>query len=203
MALWFTSDLHLSHVRAPELCGRPYGSTPDEIQRMNQDIIAAHNEVVGPNDHVIYLGDVCMGKIAESLPLVDQLNGWKTLVLGNHDRISPLYHNQTPENVARFKDLYTRYFDAIITDGVIQVGDQQVQLHHMPYLNSYDDVNHAGWLKPQNYPVDDGKWLIHGHVHGLWRQKGRMINVGIDAWGNQPVSEATLIYMMQEGPCNL
>jgi len=26
---------------------------------------------------------------------------------------------------------------------------------------------------------------LHGHVHGLWQTNGRMINVGLDAWGGR------------------
>jgi len=41
-------------------------------------------------------------------------------------------------------------------------------------------------------PGDRGGWLLHGHVHDAWRQDGRQINVGIDAWAGRPVDAGTL-----------
>jgi hypothetical protein len=42
-----------------------------------------------------------------------------------------------------------------------------------------------------------------GHVHERWRQRGRMINVGVDAWDCGPASEAELAAMIGGGPIEL
>lgn len=43
------------------------------------------------------------------------------------------------------------------------------------------------WRRPR----PDGRWLLHGHVHGLWRAKPteKMVNVSVEAWGLRPTSE--------------
>lgn len=46
-------------------------------------------------------------------------------------------------------------------------------------------------------PIDRGQWL-----HERWRQRGRMINVGIDAWAFRRVSDAVLGDLLAEGPEN-
>ncbi len=58
--------------------------------------------------------------------------------------------------------------------------------------------NHDRYVEQR--PVDHGEWLLHGHVHERWRQRGRMINVGVDAWGCRPVNESTLAALIDDGP---
>ena len=71
-------------------------------------------------------------------------------------------------------------------------------LNHFPYRTQsrYD-------LKFMQYrPQDDGGWLLHGHIHEKWRQSGRQINVGVDAWHFAPVSEDTLAQIIKQGPAD-
>lgn len=42
-----------------------------------------------------------------------------------------------------------------------------------------------------------------GNVHESWRQRGRMTNVGVDAWAGQPVDEETLCALIDAGPRDL
>jgi calcineurin-like phosphoesterase family protein len=79
------ADLHLSHagvtrfLRADGTKLRPW-DTPEE---MDAALIERWNSVVEEFDRVYILGDVAINKRA--LPLLDQLNGKKVIVLGNHD----------------------------------------------------------------------------------------------------------------------
>jgi calcineurin-like phosphoesterase family protein len=78
-----TADWHLGHQRIVELSGRPFRS----VDEMNAVIIRRHNDVVGEDDALWILGDVCMGSIDESLALISELRCRKVyLVAGNHDR---------------------------------------------------------------------------------------------------------------------
>lgn len=80
---WFTADWHLGHQRIIELSNRPFTT----VDQMNEAIVANHNELVGENDTLWILGDVCMGAIDDSLALVGELRCRKVyLVAGNHDR---------------------------------------------------------------------------------------------------------------------
>ena len=55
----------------------------------------------------------------------------------------------------------------------------------------------------QHRPKDDGGWLLHGHIHEKWRQNGRQINVGVDAWNFAPVSDDTICEMIKAGPARI
>jgi calcineurin-like phosphoesterase family protein len=52
----------------------------------------------------------------------------------------------------------------------------------MPYFINKEEKHH-------NYKIiDDGKWLLHGHIHHHYLKYKKMINVGVDVWNFKPVS---------------
>lgn len=136
-----------------------------------------------------------MGRIDENLPLAGQLQGCKHLVLGNHDR--PFGGNRSPEWNARylrdggFVALYHGAVELTLDDG------SEGTLCHFPYTGGSGD----GDRYTDQRPPDDGRWLLHGHVHEKWRQRGRMINV--DVWAGAPVPESTVIDHIAAGTHDL
>jgi calcineurin-like phosphoesterase family protein len=50
-----------------------------------------------------------------------------------------------------------------------------VLLKHFPYSLDYDQRYKQHRMK------DEGKWLIHGHVHAKYLKHGNQIDVGVDA----------------------
>ncbi len=82
MATWFTADLHLGHENIIRYCERPFA----DAQTMDRSLVQGWNHTVGADDTVWVLGDVALGKISHTLPLVSSLSGRKLLVAGNHDR---------------------------------------------------------------------------------------------------------------------
>ena len=56
------------------------------------------------------------------------------------------------------------------------------RLCHLPYVG--DSANEPRYSEFR--PSDDGSWLLHGHVHEMWRVRDKMINVGVDQWGFAP-----------------
>lgn len=50
---------------------------------MNMTMVNRHNEVVTPQDHVYFLGDIAINK--GGLKFISMMNGHKRLVRGNHD----------------------------------------------------------------------------------------------------------------------
>jgi calcineurin-like phosphoesterase family protein len=75
----YISDLHFSHTNMALKRGF---SSADE---MNEHIIEKWNTKVLKKDTVWILGDITMEK-SSSYPLLDRLNGYKKVVLGNHDQ---------------------------------------------------------------------------------------------------------------------
>jgi calcineurin-like phosphoesterase family protein len=196
---WFTSDQHFGHARIIELCGRPFRDVDD----MNQQIIDRWNERVGHDDSVYVLGDFALGKIADTLLLAAQLNGYKLLVPGNHDRC---WHGE--KRAPRRRDWVQRYRDAGFKEvwdaprpmpAVLGINSKPltpVACSHFPYDNDPWDRHELNGFSP----IDHGGWLLHGHVHDLYQVKGRQINVGVDAWDFAPVSEDMLLDVIREDP---
>jgi calcineurin-like phosphoesterase family protein len=81
----FIADLHLSHAN---MATRRGFST---VEEHDEHIIAKWNSVVNKRDVTYILGDVTMEK-KTSYPLLDNLNGVKHVVLGNHDRRQDVPH---------------------------------------------------------------------------------------------------------------
>lgn len=78
---WVWSDLHFGHKNIIEFSDRPY---PD-IPTMNQHLVENFNDYVGEDDISIWVGDVAFMNDAAANELLDQCNGYKILVVGNHD----------------------------------------------------------------------------------------------------------------------
>jgi calcineurin-like phosphoesterase family protein len=192
MTTWFTADLHFGHVNIIRYTGRPYGDVPS----MNAALIEHWNANVQPDDHVWVLGDLALGTIAESLPLVGRLNGHKRLLAGNHDRCWWGNGRKAVEWEQRYRDAgFNEIRQGVIP---IDVGPHHVLACHFPYEgDSHDEDRFIA-----ERPTDRGDWLIHGHVHDTWRQRGRMINVGVDAWAMNPVSEDELVALIDAGPAD-
>ena|ERR1035437_9337775 len=172
---WITSDLHISHERISELAGRPFSN----IEDMNAAIVENWNETVSPKDTVFILGDLCLGKLDLSLPIAGKLQGIKLLIPGNHDRLHPMYSHKKGYDqwAARYRDEADIF--AVSNPQVrIDIGHhRKVLVSHFPY--SGDSRKEDRFVDYR--PVDTGEFLVHGHVHEKWLQKGRQINVGIDA----------------------
>jgi calcineurin-like phosphoesterase family protein len=193
MTTWYTADLHLGHANIITYCNRPF-STVDEMDRA---IIDNWNAQVDMNDWVWILGDVCMGQLARSIALVDEMNGRMMLVPGNHD---PVWSGCPESRREKWLEEYQDRF-AIFAGYVRGIeGDpfpQRVDASHFPF------VGHDHRDFDEHRPIDKGQWLLHGHVHDLYRQRGRQINVGLDAWGGKLVHEDQIRELIEAGENDL
>jgi calcineurin-like phosphoesterase family protein len=187
MTTWYTADLHFGHTNITAYAGRP----PRHVEEMNLAIVETFNSLIRPDDELVVLGDVALGTIAHSLSYVGLLHGRLSLVPGNHDRCWP-GHGQKAEN---WKARYLEAGFAEILDPPAHriINGTRVELSHFPYRNDAAPQERF----TEHRPINRGNWLLHGHVHQLWKQQGRMINVGIDAWGGRPVSEQEVIALMR------
>ena len=189
MDRWFTADLHLGHANIIRYCHRPF----DDVSAMDEAVVRGWNEVVDVDDEVWVLGDFAMGTLDRSLPLGRRLHGTKRLLVGNHDR--PF--------LGKLED---RYLDEAgfveVRHGTAELdldADHRVLACHFPYRGDSGDTDRFEDRRPE----DRGGWLLHGHVHDTWRQDGRQLNVGIDAWAGRPVGAAALVTLIDAGPRRL
>jgi calcineurin-like phosphoesterase family protein len=212
---WFTSDLHLGHTNIITYCNRPFSN----VDEMNEALIEAWNSVVYPSDQVFILGDLALGHVEDSLPLVSFLAGHKILVPGNHDRCweNPARNSSTRNSAtgtssaktssslrrppSEWALTYLEHVQEIRPSGTFShpALDRPVVLSHFPYVG--DSGPSDRFLEAR--PADRGEWLLHGHVHDVWRQRNRQINVGVDAWAGRPVNLDEIASVIEEGPRHL
>jgi calcineurin-like phosphoesterase family protein len=190
MTVWFTADLHLGHANIIGYSCRPF----HDVDAMNEALVARWNECVAPQDTVWVLGDVALGHIEDSLAHVGRLAGRKRLLAGNHDRCWAGHGRRAEEWAERY--LQAGFDEIHQGELMLPLGDTDVVACHFPYRgDSHDQDRYL-----DHRPADRGVWLLHGHVHERWRQRGRMLNVGVDAWDYRPVNAVTLAEIVSSGP---
>lgn len=145
--IFFTSDNHLDR------------STPDTIEHWNS--------VVTDDDTVYIVGDLLSAKTAEPSFYLEKLKAKKILVLGNND---PFWLRRLSEYEKN------KYFNGIVKNIVLEVGDIRIEMSHYPKKRKYD-------------------FLICGHIHSSMIGKGyKMLscdsssfNAGVMINGGAPV----------------
>lgn len=183
MTTWFTSDWHFDHKNIPLYCPdrvRFLGmGRPDDIEGMNEAMVALWNRTVQETDTVYFLGDFAMGKVKESIQYTSRLAGIKHLIWGNHDRPHPGV-NQGEKQAEWIKVYADAGWNTQRQDGFYNFPNGLTALlNHFPYEGDSEGEDRYPGFRPE----DTGFPLIHGHIHDLWRVNGRQINVGLDAWG--------------------
>lgn len=99
MAEFIISDTHFSHRKILELePSRPFNN----MGEMNSAIVENWNSVVSKQDKVFHLGDFALSNPGQIESLLQELNGLKYLIKGNHDR--SISNNRWRE--LGFKDVY-------------------------------------------------------------------------------------------------
>ena len=120
------------------------------IYDMNLRLIERWNSVVDEDDVVFVIGDVSFGKREETIDVLEMLNGHIVFIYGNHD--SMLRKKIKPVNGFDYLELIE--------------GTTRVCMMHYPM---------AVWNGCQN-----GSIMLHGHSHGSYRGRGRIMDVGYD-----------------------
>lgn len=183
---WFSSDLHLGHLNIITYCNRPFSDPEDQ----NTKLIEWFNEDVPEDSDLWITGDIALGKIADTLPLVGLLPGRKKAVLGNHDR--PWQgHKKTGDWAQKYLDAG---FEALYDRVRLDLGGVIVGLCHFPSAGDSHDTDRYSEFRPR---LRKGQWLVHGHVHDAWQIRGHEINVGVDVWGYRPVPATKILEIIK------
>lgn len=149
---YYISDTHFGHANIINFDKRPFKNT----EEMERELINRWNSVVTPADTTYILGDFCWSRDEDEwIRILQQLDGQKVLILGNHD-----IHQPTTRLRKMFADIRDR---KEITDN----GKHVIMCHEpiLLYKSSYD---------PKCY-------MLCGHVHitredvflEKWRQELR------------------------------
>lgn len=78
---FYISDLHFGHFNIMRFDNRPFRS----VEEMDGTLIKNWNSVVDKDDTVYILGDFCWLTEGRWIEILEQLNGNKVLIRGNHD----------------------------------------------------------------------------------------------------------------------
>jgi len=163
---YFSADLHWWHRNIMKYCKRPF----KDVHEMNKTLIHRHNKVVGKNDRVYLLGDVCFGSAGKTKGLLEQMNGIKYLVYGNHDGVI----RKNPE-LQEYFEWCKDYAEITIQDKVTKKPQFIILSHYAMRV----------WNRRHH-----GSWQLYGHSHGTLPDDpdALQIDVGVDSHDYYPIS---------------
>jgi calcineurin-like phosphoesterase family protein len=173
--VFFTSDFHLFHHNVLKFDKRPF----TDIHEMHKVLETNWNEVVGPDDIVIYLGDLSFAR-KDDTDFVEGmlwgLNGTIHFVMGNHDDYRVIPKNTRFESVQDYLEVRIAH----MLDGK-RVETLFCCMHYPIY--SWNKAHH-------------GSYMIHGHCHGNLHHgedanfyvNRRVIDVGCMLTDYKPIS---------------
>jgi calcineurin-like phosphoesterase family protein len=150
----WTSDLHFSHSNVCKFTNRKLFTSQEDHDEW---LITLLNSQIDKSDTVIHCGDFCFKSNYDyQASLLNRLNGNWTMIWGNHDN---------EDNLKRLKregviNHWSHYME-------VKISAQKACVMHFPI---------AAWNK-QHY----GSLMIHGHSHGNYTGKGRILDVGLDS----------------------
>ena len=182
--MFFTSDFHCFHNNIIRFDNRPFTS----VDEMHIAIENGWNEVVGPDDIVIYLGDLSFAKREEKEAVnafVSRLNGSIHFVLGNHDKYDEIIKNTTFKSVSDYLEVrITHLVDDVSTETLFCC------MHYPIY----------SWNKSHH-----GSYHAHGHCHGglhhgesaSYYDNKRAIDVGCMLHDYKPISFSEIIKKLE------
>lgn len=182
MTTYFTSDTHFNHSKIIEFCNRP----ARDRDEMNEMLIDRWNERVKPGDMIYHMGDFAFcGKTLRKI-IINQLNGRKFLVRGNHDPDSNQWWLDAGFEWVRDYYKLKETISYEDDEGETKQYVQPIVLCHFPIL-SWDNMAH-------------GSWHLHGHCHGSLPMSRMMrLDVGVDTnnWYPYSLEEIQKIMVMR------
>lgn len=164
MKTYLTADHHFSHAKIIRYCRRPFR----DVEEMDAEMVRRWNAIVGEDDLVVHLGDFALARRERMVELVDALNGYKVLLLGNHDR------SATAMRACGFDEVFKGEYEVEGLRCVHDPGEADARLR--PGETTLCGHVHGAWRE------------LLREVDGA-----RLINVGVDVRGFAPVSLAEIL----------
>ncbi|MDP4224749.1 MAG: metallophosphoesterase [Bacteroidota bacterium] len=139
--VFFIADPHFGHKNIIDYESRPFKS----VEEMDNSLIKNWNNTVSKTDKIFILGDFAFTGKQRVQELVSQLNGIKTLILGNHDRAHSMtwWKDVNFYEISQYPIIYREWF--ILSHEPVYLNQ------NMPYANIFGHVH-----THKNY-VDYGK----------------------------------------------
>jgi len=167
--IWCTADQHFFHKNIIEYCSRPFA----DIDEMHRIIINRHNSLVDEDDLVIMMGDLTIrfgnryfNVVKE---IVEQLNGIKILIRGNHDKWTG----------SKYREM-----------GFFSV-HKKLEVNGVLFIHEQIGIGHQG---PQICGHSHDCWL---HKEYRLAPECSRVNVRVDVWDFSPVELPTVLDMIR------
>jgi calcineurin-like phosphoesterase family protein len=184
---FFTADWHIGHENSIKFDNRPYKN----LDEMHRKLISNYNAQVPENGVCYFLGDIATHSSELTKSIIEQLNGTKIIIVGNHDK--------------SYNALYNIGFDVVLNNATIYIDGQRVSMSHCPLPGIFrEDVsdmkgavigdNWHGESKHHAFMVaNEGQFHLSGHLHSPNSGKserivGRQMDVGLPSSNYRPVS---------------
>ena len=184
--IFFTSDWHIAHANSIIFDNRPFR----DLDHMHSELVKNFNKQVPVDGLTYFLGDIATHSAAITKSVIDQLNGTKILIVGNHDK--------------NYESCYTAGFQAVMHNATIYVQNERVTLSHCPlrgvFREDTSDMKGStegemwhGENRNRRYSVEDtGQFHLSGHIHSPNGGKsktidGRQMDVGLPGNNYRPV----------------
>lgn len=164
--VFFTADLHLGHNQPFIYNKRGFGS----VEEHDAAIIDNINRNVAATDNLYILGDLMLGDNNKGIQALGQIRCENVFVIpGNHD------------TRARLR-LYEEELGFVILGNahLMKAAKRSFMLSHYPMATANFDDDKKTWERVYN---------LCGHTHYPYKidPATRSIQIGVDAWNNQPV----------------
>lgn len=159
---YYISDWHYNHKNCMAYDNRPFKT----VEEMNQELIDRWNKKVTNSDKVYVLGDMFWCNVMPAVRVMNELNGTKVLIKGNHDKC------YDPAIRSCFE--YIKDYDEIVD------GQYNIVLSHYPIVCF---KNHFyGWYHLYGHVHSSFEWNMMEHnrylMEELYTKKCNMYNVG-------------------------
>jgi calcineurin-like phosphoesterase family protein len=168
--LFFTGDLHLCHSGVIQFANRPV----KDVDEMHELIIKNWNNKISRNSTTYILGDVSWKRLEHCEHILDQLNGKKILISGNHDDRS-------------IEKYFEEYYDMLY----LKIRDEINYYAHLCHYPLFE------WWKQQA-----GGIMLHAHTHGKINCMDfcnpQRLDVGLDCHNMFPLSWEEIKQILKE-----
>lgn len=141
--IYVIADHHFFHKNIIDYTRKNFSN----VIEMNEYIIASHNKVVKKEDIVIFLGDFCFKKDFIK-DILNQMNGYKYLIIGNHDleniiKLYPIFGFEAVFSTPiKIKNAYLSHEPLLKNDN----DNLQVQMITKEFLNTPKAINYHGHI---------------------------------------------------------
>ena len=181
-----TSDIHFSHQNIIKYCNRPFKNSFE----MDDYIISIWNKTVSQDDNIYILGDFMFSRSLENIEkYVNRLNGYKILILGNHDKFS-----MDEYKLCGFNEVYEGFIERNIHNRHWIMCHFQMAHWNCSHKGSFHLFGHEHW-KQQYEPK-----------HSIYKElcfSERKYNVCMDANNFKPVNLLDLIKILDKREINI